>query len=428
MTRFAIATAIVLTSCCAMPAAAQTDSSVLVDTAIPDNFDRDRNVGVLERLRPDYEPIGVQLGSFIVKPQVEVGAGYNSNIYLTTNNPTDSGFIYALPSVSATSDWAIDEVALSGSALLRRYLSNGRRNESSYTLRALGRKDIAGAFSLTGEGQFSRLFESPQTGAINSSLSVLSSYNRSFFSLRGQYREGQSRAIIALDRTSFSFNDIEQPSGPINQRDRDRIVWRATGEYQFAISPSLSLYTQGTYSRIDYSIPLFTGVANRSSRGFRIVGGVNFDLAGLMRGKLGAGYVNRNYTSALYHDASGLSVEADVEFFPSALTTIGIGLGRTVEDTSIAATSSFFENRIQLRINHELLQNLLLNGAVEYRRQIYQNSPNRNNFYQATAGATYLSSRAISLNGSLNYLRRTTSGFSSGFNEFRVQVGVTFKR
>jgi hypothetical protein len=159
-----------------------------------------------------------------------------------------------------------------------------------------------------------------------------------------------------------------------------------------------------------------------------VVGGVNFDLAGLMRGKFGLGYVNRNYDSALYHDASGLSVEADVEFFPSPLTTIGIGLGRTVEDTSIASTSSFFENRIQLRVNHELLQNLLLNGAVEYRRQIYQDSPNRNNFYQATAGATYLSSRSISLNGSVNYLRRTTSGFSSGFDEFRFQIGITFKR
>ncbi len=411
-----------------MPAAAQTDVSVLVDTAIPDNFDRDRNVGVLERPRPDYDPIGVLLGSIVVKPQIEVGAGYNSNVYLTARNPTGSAFVYALPSISAKSDWAIDEVAVSGSALLRRYLSNGRRNETSYTLRALGRKDIAGAFSVTGEGQFSRLFESPQTGAINSSLSVLSSYNRSFFSLRGEYREGQSRAIIALDRTSFSFNDIVQANGRINQRDRDRIVSRATGEYQFAISPSISLYTQGTYSRIAYSIPLFTGVANRSSHGFRVVGGLNFDLAGLMRGKFGLGYVNRNYDSPLYRDASGLSVEADVEFFPSPLTTIGIGLGRTVEDTSIANTSSFFENRVQLRINHELLQNLLLNGAVEYRRQTYQNSPDRNNFYQATAGATYLSSRSITLNGSLNYLRRTTSGFSNGFNEFRGQLGITFRR
>src|SRR5947207_5799867 len=84
----------VLTSACALPtaAAAQSDGSVLVDTAIPDNFDRDRNVSVLERPHPDYDPLDIRLGGFIFAPHVEMGAGATNNVYLRGVNRVGDGY------------------------------------------------------------------------------------------------------------------------------------------------------------------------------------------------------------------------------------------------------------------------------------------------------------------------------------------------
>jgi hypothetical protein len=410
-------------------ARAQSDGSLLIETAIPDNFDRDRNVSVLERPHPDYDPLDIRLGTFVLAPQIEGGAGATNNVYLTSSNRQSDGYVYTSPSALLRSDWARDELLLSATSTIRRYLTQTRRDETTYNLRALGAKDVGPNFTFTGETQYAKLIETPDTGAIDPSLSVLSSYRRSYLAGRAQYRAGRSRAILALDRTGFTFEDIDTGGRIINQSDRDRIVSRATGEYQYALSPSLSAYGQFTYGTIDYSRALLNGTANRDSEGVRAIGGVNFDLAGLVRGKIGVGYIDRDFHSPLYHDAHGFSAESLIEYFPSPLTTLGLVLSRTLQDTSVSTTGAYFENRVTARVDHELLNNLIVSGAGEFRRQTYVDSPVHTNYYRALASTRYLVSRFFNLNGSISYLYRGSYALGSGqFSEVRAQIGVTARR
>lgn len=432
MSRFQLATATLLAS---MPFAAtvaqaqSSDTTVLVDTAIPENYDRDRNVSVLERPRPDYDQLGIRYRTFLILPQAETGLGATSNVYLSSANKKSDGYAYLAPSLQARSDWARDMVQLSGSGMFRRFFNEDRRNETSFNLRAMGRKDIGDSFSFTGEAQYARIFESFDSGAIDSSLAVLSSYRRSFFSGRAQYRSGQSRAILAIDRTAFTFGDINLSTGDVSQADRDRVVTRGTGEYQRALSPSISLYSQVGYGETTYSRLLFNGTQNRDSVGWRAIGGVNFDLAGLMRGKVGVGYVNRNYKSPVFRDTHGLSAEALIEYFPTVLTTFGLTLSRTIEDSSVGNIGAFFQNRVQVRVDHELLNNLIIGSSAEYGRQKYVDDLAVNNYYRIAANARYLSSRFVSLTGQVTYNKRdSNSNFGGSLDDLRGQVGVIFRR
>ncbi|GLT01102.1 hypothetical protein GCM10007897_24930 [Sphingobium jiangsuense] len=407
------------------------DDSVLLRPVVPDDFDRGRNESVTERARPDYDPIGINTGSFVLRPRVELGLGYDSNIYLMKENETDAAYAVLSPSIQASSAWSRHALNLTASSNLRRYLGESDRNETTWNLGALGRVDVNNAFSLTGEAQFAKLAENTLSGAIDSQLAAFSRYRRDFYGLRGEYRSGQFRSFVSADRTSFRFSNMTLSDGTgIDQGDRDRDVTRAVGQVEYAFTPSLSIYGQGTYDWTDYDRALLlSGQDNRDSEAFRLIGGFNFDLAGLLRGTLGAGYIRRNFDSPLYNTVSGLSVEARVEMFPSELTTVTLQARRALEDSNINQTTVFFSNSFSARVDHELLRNLILNARSEVEYLDYVGSRRHNWLYRASTGARYLVDNRFSLGLSAQYTSRTTqAGFSSGFQDFRGQLSLIVQK
>lgn len=414
----------------ATAAHAQSETT-LIQPAIPDGFDRGRNISVLDRPRPDYDPLGISVASFKVFPRLDLDVGATNNVYLANADTKSDVFAVVNPSFRANSDWSRHQVLLRGSALFRRFIDEPRRNENSWNLGALGRLDANDQLSITGEGQLARQFETPFSGEVQSNIAVLSSYLRTFAQLRGEYQVGQGRVLLVVDRTSFDFNSIKQPDGTrLDQSDRNRHITRVTGQGEYAFTPSLSVYGQAGYSKTEYSRDLRTGAPNRSSDGFRAFGGFNFDLAGLLRGTVGVGYVRKNYNSALYKSVGGVSVESKVEVFPTELTTVTFAARRVLEDSSIGAANAFFDNRASLRVDHELLRNLILNATVEVARQKYLDSTSKTNIFRVLGGGRYMVSHTFGIETQASYGRQTGTGNGVGsrFNELRGQIGIVLQR
>jgi len=410
---------------------AQIEASPLVPAILPDGFDKGRNVSVTERPRPDYDPLGINLGSFMLFPKVETGIGLTNNVYLTDGNRESDGFAVFNPSARLRSEWDRHQVQLNAAGAFRRFFNNSIRNEDSFNLGALGRLDVGDSLAFTGEAQYAQQFETPITGDVDSSLAVLSQYKRDFQSLRAQYGVGQGRLILAVDRSHFAFDSIRLPTGTvIDQQNRDRTLSRVTAQAEYALTPSVSFYGQANYGDTNYDTQLSPGIANRDSDSYRFIAGSNFDLSALVRGTIGAGYIRRDYNSPLYKDVDGLSVEAKVEYFPTELTTYGLGLRRVIEDSNIGDTNAYFDNRASLRVDHELLRNLILNAIAEYAQQDFISSTRKTTFYRGSAGARYFLNRLLGLQLQLSYIKRDTTGDGLGqqFNEFRGQLTLVAQR
>ena len=418
-------------ACTGGTAHAQLAETTLVPATIPDGFDRGRNVSVTERQRPDYDPLGIRLGGFMAFPRIDVGGGVTTNATLSTTDAKSAPIVYANPAVLIRSDWSRHQLQINASGQIRRFTNVSSRDEDSYNLAVLWRADLGSAFALTGEAQFTGQYETPFSGEANAEFIGLSRYTRDFQSLRGQYQAGQVRAMVALDRTGFDFSDIRLPGGTVqSQRIRDRDINRITGQLEYAFSPSVSLYSQLVYSDINYDVLLAPGVANRDSTGWRAIAGISFDIAGFARGVFGAGYTRRDFQNPIFSDVSGLSAEGRIEYFPSELTSFTLGLRRVIEDSQIGATNAFFDNRISLRVDHELLVNLLLNAQAEYSKQDYIDAPLNSDVYSISGGARYFASRTLGLNATVGYTKRGNDGVTaaSGFDEFRALIGVSLRR
>lgn len=422
---------------CALPtlaptvAYAQIEASPLIPATLPDGFDKGRNVSVTERPRPDYDPLGVNLGGFTLFPKIDTGLGYTDNVYLTSRNKEGDGFAVFNPSARLRSEWNRHQVQLNAAGAFRRFFNNSVRNEDAYNLGALGRLDVGDALAITGEAQYAQQFETPITGDVDSSLAVLSQYKRDFLSLRGQYGVGQGRLTLAADRNHFKFDPIRLPSGTvIDQENRDRTLTRVTAQAEYAFTPSISAYGQLSYGDTNYDTELQPNVANRDSDSYRVIAGTNFDLSSLVRGTIGVGYAKRDYNSPIYKDVDGLSVEAKVEYFPTELTTFGLSLRRVIEDSNIGNSNAYFDNRGSLRVDHELLRNLILNAIAEYAEQDFIGSPRKTTFYRGGGGARYFINRLLGLQLQLSYIKRDTTGEDLGqqFDEFRGQLTLVVQR
>ncbi len=85
-------------------------------------YDQQLGVTVLSRLRPEYEPLGVRLGSFVIRPEVDQSVFDNSNV---TGLGAGSGSWGSQTgaSVTAQSDWTRNSLVASAGVNHQQYFS-----------------------------------------------------------------------------------------------------------------------------------------------------------------------------------------------------------------------------------------------------------------------------------------------------------------
>ena len=67
-------------------------------------------VTVASRARPDFDPAGVRLGSFLLHPQWEEGLGYDDNVLGSGDRKRGSWLVGTHPSLLVGSDWSRDSL------------------------------------------------------------------------------------------------------------------------------------------------------------------------------------------------------------------------------------------------------------------------------------------------------------------------------
>lgn len=410
-------------------AAAQVDDGLLVQPAVPQGFDRGRNISVTGKPRPDYTPIGIRTGGVLIFPRVRGAAGGTTNAYLTNSNTVDVPFFSIEPSVTARTNWARHSLRVDGSMRSREFVGEGRRRERTWNLGTSGLLEFTREFTLNFDMDASQNFENQFSGEVASNVAAVSRFRRDYVLMQGTYQAGRARAFVIADVADFRFRPVPLTTGGFrDQSDRDRNVRRVIGQVEYARTPSLSVFGQFSYTgtRFDGGRP--GALPRRDSNMVRAMGGANIDIAGRARGTLGIGYSIRDYTAPIYETIRGISGEAQLELFPTELFTITAGAQRSIEDSAFGNRSAFFDTRFSLRGDYEVMNNLILTGSGEFSRQDFIEGDFGSSVFRAGTSARYLVSRRLTLDASLSYSRRQDAGSSALNNasEARAEAGITF--
>jgi hypothetical protein len=414
-----------------VPSVAWAQDGLIVQPVIPQGFDRDRNVSVQQRSRPSYDAVGVSVGGLLFFPRVDTTAGATSNAYLTDQNRTEAAFIGAEPSLRVSSIWSRHSLEINASTLLRNYIGQSARNERNWDLGAVGQVELGRAVQITAEVNASQSIENQFSGEVATTVAALSRYRQDFASLRAEYAMGRVRVFGVADYSSFRFDPVRLTTGGVRDQDnRNRSISRITGQFEYARTPSVSLFAQLQYLDTTFDSRQI-GVVRLDSGAVRALGGINVDISGRARGTIGVGYSVRDYRVSSFPTVKGLVAEGRIELFPTQLFTISAGARRSVEDSTfgVSAPVPFWDNRLTLGGDYEVLNNFILSANAEYALQTYIGSDRRNSTYRVGTSARYLMSRRLTLQGSVSYSQRQTAGAQGGNEpaEGRVTAGLTFR-
>ena len=430
--RLALARALPVVLAAAIPTAvhAQNVGDNFVTPNLPLEYDRGQNVGVLDRPRPEYEAAGIQVGAFILHPRLELGTGFTSNVYETTARTADE-YASIAPSLQATSNWSRDMLALDGGASLMRYFAQARRDQDDWHIGASGRYDIGGDTAIAVSAKTEHATEPATSAAYPTAAAQASQYQVTTAQVSPSTTLGRVKLQGAYNFTTYSFDPYATFAGAIvDQSNRNSTSHSGTARAEYAITPDTSVFLQANFDRLTYAYPLLPGVANRSSDSFSFLGGLNFDIATKLRGSIGLGYMARRYDSALYQSISGLTAEMRVDYFLDSLTTVTLTGRRILEDSPYVGTSGFVNSSVALRVDHELLRNLLLDAQAAYEHDSFSGVSQTVDILRFSAGARYLMSRALGLGRSVSHDSRAASGALAlpTYAETRVAVSVVVQK
>lgn len=365
------------------------------------------NTGIAFSADSGYTPRGIHSGSFYIFPVVEVGVGYDDNVFRLPDEyapltgsvaKTKEGdtAITGKASVTANSDW--NRHALNGVASINlgKYSELSSEDFGNYALGVDGRLDVKrGSFATGNVGfrkqnesrssvddrQVDTIFETPTIYGVEPTQ-----YFETYVGAGFSYKPARLAVLMDLDYRTLDYDDATNIYGEnVDNSDRNRSRTETRLRVGYDIMPQRNLYLEAIVNSVDYDRALDNNGIERSSTGYKATAGMSFDLSNLLVGDIFAGYLEQNYDSATQADIASSLYGLSLVWFPSRLTSIDLRLDRNVEESTEASASGYLSTIARIGINHELKRNIILSAHADYTENDFeQNEPDQKEWEEIT--------------------------------------------
>ncbi|WP_159993425.1 outer membrane beta-barrel protein [Roseomonas sp. 18066] len=364
-----------------------------------------RGVTVMTRQRPDYDPAGIRAGGFRLDAALEAGAGYDSNLVPGTGSQRSGGFAEEALSLGAQTTWSRHALGLSASQITRQYFQDSDLNWNDWSVGAGGRYDIGRASNIRlrydhvrshidvdnfdlQDGNTGRVPVPIDTDIVQ--LAGTAAFNRLELGSSVEYR-----------RIRYQDVTVNGQRDTVSTNDYNTLLGEFTADY--SLLPGRSVIGLVRLQDISYERGDQSG---RDSFTWEAQGGIRYDANGLVRVRLLAGYRNRDYEEPGRKALSGPAFEGEVSYAASQLTTITVTAQRSIEESIRESSVSYTRTAARLRVDHELLRNVIVSGEIRGERRKYPQDGGTVSDGIALAEARYLITRNLALVATYQHTER----------------------
>lgn len=368
-----------------------------------------------------YERLGIKAGDFTISPEVNQALAYDSNVNASSVNGRADGYYSISPSVLVRSNWSRHKLDLRGNYSAYRYFSIPINDYTQYKAGLDGRLDISSTTQLTALGSIGKAVEPRGTEGDTFLNGPPVSYRLTSGEGALMQELGRIQVQLSGDYVQYHYNKRVVAGAPIDLSFRNNSSYSEDARINYGLSPSVSLFVDGSLNQSDYSVEL-AGI-DRNSHGLQALGGVTFALTSLITGEIGAGYLEQTFKSPLFPRVSGLDYRAQLAWNVTTLSTLTIHAARSIERSPLAGVAGIVSSNFGFVVDHELLRNVLLRGGFVYTSNSYTGVTQVNHRIGLNASARYLVNRNITLALTDNFSHQTQSGVVvSGRSYSRNQI------
>lgn len=367
-----------------------------------------------------FDPLGIRAGGFLIYPSLRLQGAYDDNVFATESNTEDDLIFIIRPSVEARSNFPRHALNLGAGSEIAIHDDFGNEDYQDFHAFANGRLDVLRDAAIGGQLRFDRLHESRESPEDIGDPDNLQTYKRFIADLN--YAQTFNRLSFRVGGGATLY-DYSQVAGVGD--DRDRKVYRTDLRVGYQVSPRFNVFGQGRYNweRFDDDVDRFG--FQRDSDGFALEAGVDIEISAVMLGEVFGGYRRQSYDDPAFDSVDGFGFGGALTWYPTLLTTVGLSLSRDIEATTQAGAAGNFKTDVGLRVDHELLRNVVLNATAGYTRDDFQGDDRRDNTIRLGAGASYLLNRNLSVDAGYRFTDRDSNVDGRDYRRHVVLLGIT---
>jgi hypothetical protein len=381
------------------------------------------------------EQVGARAGAFRILPRIEVGATFDDNVYASDTRERSDTIFRAAPSIQLTSDTSRYQMNFRAGLEHLEYDEFGDESRTSFGTGTDFTTEIVRDTTLKGRLNYDINYEDrgePNGLATNASPVKFKTLDTGL-----AFDRTVSRAIIGAEFSyrDLNFNDARRLNNTIeNNDDRDRALTLIGGKLGYEFSPGYSFIGRIAYDTVAYDDARDDAGFDRDSKGFRMTGGIGFELSRLLTGDIFAGYISRNYDDARLEKISEPVFGAGLTWQPTQTTSIRVTADRTVEETVFLGYSGYINTTFSLQMQYELTRQLTVNAGVNYAKNKYERTvgstqPVRSDdITGSSVGMRYALNRMLYASAGYNFASRKSPAPDADYkrNKFLLSLGAQF--
>jgi hypothetical protein len=279
-----------------------------------------------------------------------------------------------------------------------------------------GRLDITDLDFLSGFASYSREAED-RSDPDDAGEAEISTFDR--YVAQARYGHQFTRFAVRLDAAVQRRDYVHS-----FDNDRDRNEFGVGPRFSYALSPSVSAFIEGSYRDRRYDDDVDENGLDRNSQTYEALAGLAFDISTILVGEIAAGAFHTEFDEPSFDPITEPAVQGRLRWHVTQLTTVTGRLAREATAATQAGTSERVVSLVSLRIDHELLRNVVVGAQVDYRNEDFEGSDRVDNRLDLQVGGSYLINRNASVSLGYQYRNRMSDEESADFSGNIVRLGV----
>jgi hypothetical protein len=370
---------------------------------------------VFHRPRPDYDPNGLRVGSFLFYPELSVQSAYDSNVFAEDSHTHDDVIFTATPAFRVESDWNLHMLGAEGFVTGEKHVKETDEDAIEGNGTLFGRLDITSDDTLFGSASYSHLVD-PRSDPNNQNADRT---EYSLWTARTGYVHEFARINVRFDGQAQRYDYTDSADN-----DRDRNQFTIGTRVTYALSPRISPFVEIGFQDQNFDASVDDSGVDRDAQRYSAAVGARVLITDLLLGELAVGVGHTVFEDDTLDDVTSPRVAGLLTWNITELTSIILRARMTQDPTTQAGASTEVILAASARVEHELLRNLLVFGQAGYENDDFEGTNRTDNSYLAGIGAEYLLNRNFSFFGEYDFELRDSNIPGDDFLDNVVLVGA----
>ena len=400
------------------------------NTAAAPDSERAAAIETLEREAEadPFQPTGVRLGAFLLRPSLEQGIEWSSNASGTAGGSSDFLSETTLR-LNAASDWSRHSASLDTFGTYRTSVTGTGFSDFRGGADARINLELGNEFTLNSVLGYQRRPEDASSPAAipgTASRPVRETLSGGLGLEKGV---GKLRLAATGSANRNTYGDAQLSTGGIlSQADRNQTLYSLALRGGYEISPALTPFIEAEYGRRIYDNRIDAGGYMRSANRYGLRAGAALDLGEKLNGELSAGWVFENPDDARLGAVSGLSVQGNLLWSPIRGTLVTLTGSTEIEGSTTPGASGSILYASTLAVSRELRANLTGTATLGAAWRHYAASSDRDLTLSAEASLTWWLNRYAGIRGRARHELTDSTIAGRNAQSTSVYLGVTLRR